>query len=193
MLTVDNLIFVTSNPHKAEEVRRIFRKHGLKLHIHSMKTLEVQSTSLAEIACLSAAQAYANLGKPLFVEDSGLFIDALRGFPGPYSSYVYSTIGVEGVLKLVGENREAVFKSVICLYGVGDKPLFFTGESRGKIADESRGKRGFGFDPIFIPRGSRKTLAEMSLDEKNRLSHRGRAVEKMVEWIYKVRGRLAGR
>uniref|UniRef100_A0A7C4I3R6 dITP/XTP pyrophosphatase n=1 Tax=Caldiarchaeum subterraneum TaxID=311458 RepID=A0A7C4I3R6_CALS0 len=192
-MSVDSIIFVTSNPHKAEEVRRIFKKYGLRFKIHSMKTLEVQSTSLAEIACISAAQAYANLEKPLFVEDSGLFIEALQGFPGPYSSYVYKTIGLDGVLKLVGDRREAVFKSVICLYGVEDRPLFFSGESRGRIAEEPRGRHGFGFDPIFIPRGSRKTLAEMSLDEKNRFSHRGRAVEGLVKWIYKDRGRSAGR
>jgi len=120
----------------------------------------------------------------VFVEDAGLFIDALNGFPGPYSSYVYRTIGVEGVLKLVeGKSRGAAFVSVIALYHPGKGVRVFKGMCRGVIAQHPRGFSGFGFDPIFIPEGVGKTFAEMREDEKNKLSHRGEAARKLIEWL----------
>lgn len=193
MLSAAKLTFVTSNRHKAEEVKEMFRRHGVRLDVHLAKTVEIQSESLEEIALFSSLQAYASLNKPVFVEDSGLFVEDLKGFPGPYSSYVYAKLGLERFLKLVGKNRKAFFRSVVCVYGIGRNPLLFAGSVSGKIAVEPRGEHGFGYDPIFIPSGSRKTLAEMTVSEKNEFSHRGRAVGKMLRWLYKDRNVKGGR
>jgi len=187
MLRDSKTVFVTSNKHKAEEVLSIFNLYGLQLEVVYAKTLEIQSDSLDEIAVFSALQAYNSVKKTVFVEDAGLFITGLKGFPGPYSSYVYQTIGLEGVLRLVEDTeREAFFVSEICYYDPATGPRLFKGVCRGRIAPKPRGSNGFGFDPIFIPDGDTKTFAEMSLEEKNRLSHRGSAVRRLCRWLYMV-------
>jgi XTP/dITP diphosphohydrolase len=125
---------------------------------------------------------------PIFVEDAGLFIDALNGFPGPYAAYVYKTIHNNGVLKLMEEekNRKAVFQSVIAFCSKETPtPVSFFGESKGEITQTQRieaGKSGFGFDPIFKPEGSKKTFAEMTITEKNVYSHRANAIHKFAKW-----------
>jgi XTP/dITP diphosphohydrolase len=123
------------------------------------------------------------------VEDAGLFLDALEGFPGPYAAYVYKTIHNSGILKLM-ENlneRHAKFQSVIAYYDNQAicEPECFDGESKGQITITERkeqGKSGFGFDPIFQPEGSSKTFAEMTIAEKNSYSHRAKAIRKFAEW-----------
>ncbi|RLE72114.1 MAG: non-canonical purine NTP pyrophosphatase, RdgB/HAM1 family, partial [Thermoprotei archaeon] len=124
---------------------------------------------------------------PFFVEDAGLFVEALNGFPGPYSSYIYKTIGCEGILKLLEgvDNRKAYFLSVVALRAPGLGDVVFKGKVNGIIANEMRGEKGFGFDPIFIPDGCEKTFAEMNIEEKSRYSHRGKALRKMGKWIVK--------
>jgi len=119
-----------------------------------------------------------------FVEDAGLFIRALNGFPGPYSSFVYKTIGIRGILKLLNDvsDRTAFFKSVIGLW-CNDHIEIFEGVVEGHITKEPRGAGGFGFDPIFIPKGCKKTFAEMSVDEKNLFSHRAKASEQMIGFL----------
>jgi len=179
------IIFVTSNKWKAAEVESIFRKHKLTLEIYYGETPEIQSENLRIISLFRALTAYLMLGKPLFVEDAGLFIEALKGFPGPYSSYVYKTIGLENILKIVPQKeRRATFLSCICFINESG-PRFFTGKCDGTIAMAPRGSKGFGYDPIFIPKGLQRTLAELEVDEKNQVSHRGVAVDKLCRWLYK--------
>ena len=119
------------------------------------------------------------------VEDAGLFIEALKGFPGPYSSYVYKTLGVQGILKLMEgvKRREAYFLSAIAYAEPGLEPKVFLGKVEGFIVPEARGSKGFGFDPIFQPKGSEKTFAEMGVEEKNRFSHRAKALSALAEWL----------
>ncbi len=178
------ILFATGNPHKVEEVNVILRSCGYQAVPTSTAKLEIQSDSLEEIAAVAATVAYANLGEPVMVEDAGLFIKALKGFPGPYSSYVYKTIGINGVLKLLeGVNvRDAVFVSVIAVAYKGGVKLF-SASVEGFITESPRGSGGFGFDPIFVPKGSTRTFAEMSVEEKSLLSHRGRAARKLCEWL----------
>ncbi len=181
---------VTTNKGKVEEFRRIFEQYNLWFRVEYLKTREIQSNDLREIARESVTYAYAILREPVIVEDAGLFIESLKGFPGPYSSYVYKTIGVEGVLKLMDNvrDRSAAFHSVIAFYSPYTGVKIFTGEARGKISYEPRGKSGFGFDPIFIPEeGDGRTFAEMEIDEKNNISHRGKAARKFIEWITSLR------
>jgi len=123
---------------------------------------------------------------PMIVEDAGLFINTLNGFPGPYSSYVYRTLGIDGTIKLINDkdDKKAEFRSIVAF---GDSSIIktFQGVVRGMISIQPRGRSGFGFDPIFVPKGSEKTFAEMSLEDKNRYSHRAIALKKFARWYVK--------
>ena len=178
-------VLVTTNRGKAEEFSEIFTEYGFNFRVEPMATPEIQEDDLREIARYSVLYAYKVLREPVLVEDAGLFIEALNGFPGPYSSYVYRTIGVNGILKLMegAARRRARFESAIAFYSPLTELKIFTGTIEGRISDEPRGSGGFGFDPIFIPDGSIKTFAEMSLEEKNRFSHRGKAARRFAEWF----------
>ncbi len=182
------VFFATGNINKFNEARSILGQHGVAVGMLRLKGDEVQSDSLQEIAEKSVLNAYKSCRLPIFVEDAGLFIDALSGFPGPYAAYVYKTIHNDGVLRLMEKvrNRKANFQSVISFCDSENlKPLSFYGEAKGEITPSERreqGKSGFGFDPIFQPEGSSKTFAEMTISEKNGYSHRANAIRKFAEW-----------
>ena len=174
----------TSNIHKVKEFSVALSSLNICVRKVALDLVEPQANTLEEVAKFKARQAYEKIKKPVLVEDSGLFIHALNGFPGVYSSYVFKTIGNEGILKLMEgkENREATFKSVVALaLGKNDIKLF-VGECNGMISEKARGKAGFGFDPIFIPAGHDKTFAE-DYEMKNKLSHRKQAIQKLVEFL----------
>ncbi|MEM3464434.1 MAG: XTP/dITP diphosphatase [Candidatus Bathyarchaeia archaeon] len=181
------VFFATNNFNKFNEARRVLNRYRIAVGMIRVKTLEIQSESLEEIAKTSAVHAYKQCSLPIIVEDAGLFVEALNGFPGPYSSYVYKTIGNEGLLKLMEEakNRKAKFQSVVAFFSEElESPICFKGEVVGEITKEVRREShyGFGFDPIFKPANSQKTFAEMSIAEKNRYSHRARAFLKFAKW-----------
>ncbi len=175
------VIFVTSNEGKYREVKEIGREYGVEVEWIREEYLEPQGSDLEEIARRSAEMLSEKLKEPFFIEDSGLFIEALNGFPGPYSSYVFKTIGNKGILKLMEgvENRNAYFLAVIAYFD-GEKVLTFKGRVDGRIAEEMRGDKGFGFDPIFEYNG--RTFAEMG-DEKNLVSHRRKALDEFFGYI----------
>lgn len=185
------IFFATNNIHKFDEARKVLTEYKIAVGMLRAKALEIQSDNLEEIAKTSVVDAFKRCDLPLIVEDAGLFIDTLNGFPGPYSAYAYKTIGNKGLLKLMEniENRKARFHSVIAYYSAELKsPICFKGEVAGEIArEERRGKResGFGFDPIFKPVNSQKTFAEMTSMKKNKYSHRAQALRKFAEWYHK--------
>lgn len=188
------LIFVTGNLHKLEEVSELAGRHGIELEHRDTPYIEIQADELEQVVRPGVQQACALLRASCFVEDAGLFVRALRNFPGPYSNFVFRTLGNEGLLKLMtGENdRRAEFRSAVGYCEPGEKPHVFTGKVDGSIALKARGTRGFGFDPIFLPReGDGRTFAEMSTNEKNRLSHRARATEAFFRW-YKQKEKVRG-
>lgn len=179
------IFFATGNIHKFNEARRILAEYNVAIAMVKVKTLELQDDNIENIARLSALDAASKINLPAIVEDAGLFIKAMNGFPGPYSSYVYRTIGKEGIIKLLeGVNdREAYFKSVIAFCCPRGKVICFEGITEGKIAMEPRGSSGFGFDPIFEPAEQPgETFGEMSIENKNRFSHRAKALRKFAEW-----------
>ena len=177
------LAFVTSNPGKVEEARKYFEPLGVEVYQLRVEYPEIQADTLEEVAEYGVKWLAERIGEPFFLDDSGLFVEALRGFPGVYSAYVYKTLGYRGILKLLeGEtNRRAYFKSVIA-YWDGELHIF-TGRVDGEITTEPRGRGGFGFDPVFKPDGFAKTFAEMTTEEKNEISHRGRALRAFAEWL----------
>lgn len=186
------VFFATGNVHKFDEARIILAKFGIAVGMLRIKGAEMQSDSLKEIAQASAQDAFKRCGLPVIVEDAGLFIEALNGFPGPYAAYAYKTLGNRGVLKLMENvgDRRAVFRTAIAYYdSEAEAPVVFEGEAEGELTvNEQRGsdKSGFGFDPVFRPSGSIKTFAQMSLEEKNGFSHRAKAVCKFAEWYKKL-------
>jgi XTP/dITP diphosphohydrolase len=181
------VFFATGNIHKFNEARVVLAEFGLAAAMLKMKGTEIQSDSLKEIAATSAVNAFRQAHLPLIVEDAGLFIEALNGFPGPYAAYVYKTIGNQGLLKLMNgnENRQATFKSAIayCDTAYG-KTVCFEGQASGTITTAERvtDQSAFGFDPIFQPTGTGKTFAEMGIKEKNGFSHRAQALRKFAQW-----------
>lgn len=182
---VFRLLLVSRNEGKIREFKDLGLRECVEVVPVSLDKVEIQSDDLRSIALYSAVQASLYLRDPFFVEDAGLYVNSLKGFPGPFSSYVYKTIGVEGILKLMSgvSDRTAFFKSVIVLYYPRQGFRVFEGVVHGSISLEARGSGGFGFDPIFIPERHTKTFAEMDLDTKNSLSHRGKAFRAMIEWL----------
>ncbi|MFY3740558.1 MAG: XTP/dITP diphosphohydrolase [Candidatus Nitrosomirales archaeon] len=180
------LYFATSNKNKFREASKILTNYGVRLYMKKLDLLEKQSDNPVMIASAKAMDAWRILHNDVIVEDDGLFIDALEGFPGPYSAFVYRTIGNEGVLKLMknATNRRATFQSIIAYCGHGFTPKIFRGEVRGTITKTRRG-RSWGYDPVFIPKHSGElTFAELK-SKKNELSHRKLALEHFAEWYSK--------
>src|SRR3989337_3537633 len=148
------IFFATGKFHKFNEARMILVEYGIAAGMLRVKNVEIQSDSLEEIAKASVIDAFNRCHLPVIVEDAGLFVDALKGFPGPYAAYVYKTISNPGLLKLMEnvESRKATFRSSIAYYDGQSAPSCFEGEAHGEIVFDERwgtGKAGFGFDPIF--------------------------------------------
>ena len=175
------MIFVTGNPGKFSEAAGLIP--GLRQA--NLEVPEIQADSVEEVARFSVETAYKKLGVPCFVDDSGMFVDALGGFPGVYSHYVLDTIGNAGVLRLMesAENRKAHFECCIA-YHDGKEMHTFGGRVDGELADAARGENGFGFDPIFVPEGHGRTFAEDAAYKK-KVSHRTRALREFLGFLGK--------
>lgn len=175
----DMINFVTSNKGKMTEAQAIFGNLVQK----NIGYTEIQTDSLEEVVAFGMKDVVARLNGPVMIEDAGLFIDGLKGFPGVYSAYVLQTLGNEGILRLMDgvEDRSAAFKSVVGYAEPGMEPVTFQGEMQGRIGFQPRGTGGFGYDPIFYV--GEKSLGEMSLDEKNRISHRARSMRALKGWL----------
>jgi XTP/dITP diphosphohydrolase len=188
---MDELMFITSNLHKYEEFSHAIGKTEITPIHYKLKYVEIQADTTDLVAMASATQVASHLSKAFVIEDSGISIDALMGFPGPYSSFVFQTIGNQGIIDLMRDkvNRTASFRSVIVLFD-GDRFHKFTGESPGVLTNDQRGNMGFGYDPIFIPYDENgilldKTYAQLPIELKNKLSHRGKSLEKLIDYLSK--------
>ena len=183
--------FMTENPDKFREAESILASQGIKIQHLKRTKVEVQDPSLEKIARFAVKSAPSHPPGLLVVEDSGLFIDALGGFPGPFSSYVYNTIGLKGILSLMRNQRKrnAYFQTSIAVASTNVPPRVFTGTVRGSVSREIRGTAGFGYDPIFIPEGFRETFGQTKAEFKNETSHRARAFLKFANWYNQSRTR----
>jgi XTP/dITP diphosphohydrolase len=180
-----NVLFASSNIHKYEEAEKILAEFGIKLGFLQTNLVEIQDDSLSKIAMQKALDAYDRCNKVVIVEDDGLFIDSLSGFPGPFSSYVFKTIGNNGILKMIGNNRDAQFRAIIAFCDSKKEPILFESKVVGKISENVQGT-GWGFDPIFIPEKQNKTYAQLA--EKNKLSHRYESLKKFANWFRNKQG-----
>jgi XTP/dITP diphosphohydrolase len=169
--------FVTTNEGKFREVSALLAAANVKIVHEDRSYPEIQADRLEKVVRFAATVLDDQIPGDYLIDDSGLFLDTFSGFPGVYSSYVQKRLGCSGILKLLHDVkvRSAVFETVLLLRQ-GESHEVFHGECRGTIAPAERGTGGFGFDPIFVPEGEAKTFGEMSLSEKNRYSHRARAV-----------------
>ncbi len=144
--------------------------------------MEPQAETLREVVEAKLAAPAVGRGY-LVVEDSGLFIPSLHGFPGVYSAHILRIWGFEPILELLkARNRRAYFETVVGV-GLGNRRWLFGGKVAGRIATRASGHHGFGFDPIFVPRGWDRTLADASPGEKNEVSHRARAFRKVGRFL----------
>lgn len=186
------LVFATNNKHKLEEVsEKIKGKFELLslADINCFDEIEENGNTFAQNALIKSKFVYNKYHLNCFGDDSGLEIDALNGEPGVFSARYAEKHGdhlanINKVLaKLKGNsNRNARFKTVISLIWNGEE-FFFEGVIAGTIRKELSGSKGFGYDPIFQPEGYNITFAEMSLAEKNQISHRAIAIEKLVDFL----------
>ena len=172
------IYFVTSNKGKYVEAQAIFGD----LEQRDIGYAEIQADTLEEVALYGMLEVAARLQGPVMLEDAGLFVEALQGFPGVYSAYVQKTIGNAGILRLMEgqKNRSAYFKSVVAYAEPGMETLLFSGEVHGQIGFEARGKKGFGYDPIFYV--GDESLAELDLEKKNQISHRAIYMRALKKW-----------
>ena len=190
---MNKICFVTGNKNKLREVQKLlFSYHLLSLDDLNFtdEILETEDT-IEGNALLKADHINKKFEINCFSDDTGLFVDSLDGQPGVKSARFAgdssnSEDNIRLVLeKLIGEeNRDAIFRTVICLI-INGEINYFHGEVNGVITKEKTGDKGFGYDPIFIPEGFNKTFSEFTLEEKNKLSHRAIAVSKLVKFLNK--------
>lgn len=189
-----SLYFITSNKGKLLEAQKKCKPLNIEVIQKNLGYPEIQAESLQEVATYGIQYVAKKVDHPFILEDAGLFIDALKGFPGVYSAFVFFTIGLDGILSLLKdiptEKRIATFRSVIG-YGEPDGTSeLFVGECIGKISVHKKGAQGFGYDPIFIPMGKTVTYGEMKTDEKNQVSHRGKSFGKLLKFLESQVGRI---
>jgi XTP/dITP diphosphohydrolase len=191
-MTLKKIIFATNNAHKLDEVRHFLNQQYEILSLKEMgfdQDIDEPYFTLHENASVKSQTIYNHFGLDCFADDTGLEVEALNGEPGVFSAR-YAGPGCtfqDNVVKLLNEmkgkaNRNARFRTVISLI-VNGQEYHFEGQVDGHIAHETAGNEGFGYDPVFIPNGYSKSFAQMPLDEKNQISHRARAVAKLVEFL----------
>jgi len=177
------LLFVTGNRNKFDEVKRITDRHGIQLEWSDLSIVEKRFKTEKEVSIAKALAALRELQRPLIVEDTGIYFKAFNDFPGANAKTVFKGIGYEGILKLLeGKPREATFVTSIAFVKPGMYPMCFIGECKGRIAEKVSDVIAFDYDAIFIPDGDNRTFSEMSKEEKEKYSHRAKAVESFVEW-----------
>jgi len=178
------VVFVSKNKNKAKEIVEILKHGGIQV-IHKEAELdEIQDPDVACVAKHKALLAYTIFKMPVLVEDTGLYIATMHGYPGSLIKHFLAAIGQQGIIDFL-KNKERAARAVTAFaFCEGpDKVHISKGETAGEISIAIKGQSGFGWDPIFVPEGHEKTYAQMSMEEKNAISHRKKALEKFCEWI----------
>lgn len=181
-MRVKDLVVVTSNENKLKEINEILGTHH---KVSPIDIPEIQSLSLDKIITHKAKAAFRKIKRPVLVEDVSLEIKALNGLPGPFVKFFLATVGTEGTVKLLGEKpTDTKATAAVAIYD-GKNLKIFKGEVEGMLSKKDRGLSGFGFDKIFVPKGYKKTYAQMSPEEKNKISHRAIALRKLKAFLNK--------
>lgn len=192
IMTKPSLIFASHNANKVKEIRALLPEYS----IHSlsdlgfMEDIPETGTTLEENAKIKANRIFQEFQKPVFADDTGLLVEALNGAPGVYSARyagadANAEANMEKLLKALGKetNRKAHFKTCICLISQNGSAHFFEGRVDGEILTSKAGNEGFGYDPIFKAEGEVLSFAEMDSQAKNEISHRGRALRALINFL----------
>lgn len=193
-MALKELIFASHNAGKIKEIREMIEPLGIELKTYKeidIPDVEETGTTFAENSLLKSSKIAEITGIACIADDSGLCVDALNGAPGVYSArYAPDRDFDKGMEKLLAEiakshnlDRSAHFSCVISLAYPDGKYELFEGRINGKIAEQKQGTGGFGYDPIFIPEGYDKSFAELGNEIKNKISHRGRAMQKLSQYL----------
>jgi XTP/dITP diphosphohydrolase len=188
-----DICFATNNKNKVEEVWQMIRPDFRILTLDDIQCFEElpeTADTLEGNSYQKAEYVYNHYKIPCFADDTGLEVEALHGKPGVYSAryageHKNSDDNISLLLKnlAIHNDRTARFRTVVTVIGLQEKPAVFKGVIHGKIAEKNRGTSGFGYDPVFVPEGYSKTFAEMTMAEKNKLSHRGKAIKMLVDYL----------
>ncbi|MDO8626924.1 MAG: non-canonical purine NTP pyrophosphatase, partial [Candidatus Diapherotrites archaeon] len=181
----------TTNNAKFEEVQHILGRHGISVVQEKLEVIEPDFDSLEEVAEHKAKQAFAQLQKPVIVDDTGWFFEAYKNFPGVRPKWVFQTLGYEGILKLLeGKSRKIYAKTVCCFTDDGKKFHSFSGELFGKAAEKvlslEKFNKFYPYNNLFIPDGWDKPLVDISIAEQSKISHRRKAFDKLAEFLLKI-------
>lgn len=180
---LQGIVLVTGNRGKLAEARRLC---GADLEAVEIDLPEIQSLDLIAVLRAKGDEAFRRLQRPLIVEETGLELDSMSGFPGPLVKWMLLAVGAEGIARsaiAMGDDRATARCALLLVQPEGE--LVAVGETRGKVVLPPRGAGGFGWDPIFLPEGEDKTYAQLRSDQKDRLSHRGRAWRSLVAQLAK--------
>ena len=178
---------ITSNLGKIEEISKHLKSFGITVIGKEMEVPEVGDKQ-EDIAKGKAKYAAKSVNKPVIVEDTGLYFDAYKDFPGIHSKFVFQKIGYDGIFRLLRDkSRKATFKTVIAYCESGKEPIIFVGINEGKMSDKLRGVSHprLPYDSIFIPDGDDRTFAEMTKEEKAKYSARAKAAGAFAKWFKK--------
>ncbi len=203
---LNKILIATTNKGKLKEFRKIFSQYGIDiLSLDEMEgkiTVEEDRETFLENA-IKKAKTYGDFYKiPVIAEDAGLEVEALKGYPGVYSARFYNInfggkeevknskdrANINKLLRLLKDknNRKARFVSVVVFYNPEGTGIWTEGYCYGTITEEPAGDKGFGYDPVFIPEGYNKTMSQLEIEEKNRISHRGKAVKKLINILQRL-------
>jgi XTP/dITP diphosphohydrolase len=188
------IVIATKNPHKVTEMTNLLEPLGFEVKTlydyPKLGPIDETGETFQENALIKAKTLSDITGKAVISDDSGLEVEALDGAPGVYSArFAGENVSYDEnnrmLLKKMKRktDRSARFVTTICYYQPGETPVFFTGTLNGKIAKDYKGLNGFGYDPLFIVKGTDKHLAEYSLVEKNEISHRAKALRKLIDYL----------
>jgi len=189
------LIFASHNENKVQEIRKMLPESIQLLSLNDIDfhdEIEETGSTLEENARIKAETIFKLAGKPVFADDSGLFVEALGGAPGVYSARYAGTGNTkDNIIKLLAElgdsrNRSAYFMTIFCMIN-GNGIFYLDGKAEGKVIEQPRGMEGFGYDPVFVPDGFTETFAEMAPEKKNQISHRSKAVHKLINFVGNLR------
>lgn len=184
----NKLIYLTTNPHKMEEANEFFgNKYGFNLEIidPDFEVIEIQAKTCEEVVKFSVKYAADKLGHPVLKSDTGLYIEALGGLPGPYNSYFDKQIGIDKFLRLLKDeiNRKARIEYCFAYCEPGKEPIVFCGGGTGSISYEPKGKKGRWHDKFYIPDGETLTLSELrEIDHEKEASYWGSAKDDFAKW-----------
>lgn len=187
-MTCRELVFVTGNRHKYNEISAILKDAGIKLYMKELPIEEPDLSRIEDIAVHKARQAFEKTGKQVITEDTGVYFTAYNNFPGHLAKRIYQGIGLKGLITLIktAKHKRAYFKTVIC-YKDKKEEKIFSGTMEGTLLTKPREPNAerLPYEKLFVPTGHRKAVVEYSIEEKNKFSHRAKAAGMLKKWLMK--------